>query len=85
MAMKQSLKNNDWNSLNAAVHKIIPSFSIMGMNPDFVEMAKKIQEYTSIRNQADGISNLVQQLENVCLQACEELEEEFNSIKNTNL
>jgi len=85
MAMKQSLKNNDWSSLNAAVHKIIPSFSIMGMNPDFVEMAKKIQEYTSIRNQADGISNLVQQLENVCLQACEELEEEFNSIKNTNL
>ena len=43
--MKQSLLGKDWDSLYSAVHKIIPSFSIMGIHKDFEEMAKKIQEY----------------------------------------
>src|ERR1019366_1512537 len=46
-AMKQSLQNKDWKSLYAAVHKMIPSFSIVGINPDFEDMAKKVQEYAS--------------------------------------
>ena len=86
--MKQSLKNKDWNSLYAAVHKMIPSFSIMGISIDFENMAKKIQEYAGNKQQTDAclpdrqeISDLVLQLENVCVQACEELEEEFNMIK----
>ena len=83
-AMKQSLKDKDWNSLYAAVHKMIPSFSIMGISADFENMAKKVQEYASTQQQTDGIPNLVLQLENVCTQACKELEEEFNMIKNTN-
>ena len=44
--MKQSLSDKDWDSLYTAVHKMIPSFSIMGINKDFEEMAKKIQEYS---------------------------------------
>ena len=36
------------------------------------------------QQQTDEISDLVLQLENVCLQACEELEVEYNTIKNTN-
>ena len=84
-AMKQSLQDKDWNSLHAAVHKIIPSFSIMGISTDFENMAKKIQEYASARQHTDEIHGLVLQLENVCAQACKELEEEFNTIKNTNL
>ncbi|MFZ1677569.1 MAG: PAS domain S-box protein, partial [Saprospiraceae bacterium] len=31
-AMKQGLLNKDWNSLYSAVHKMIPSFSIMGIS-----------------------------------------------------
>ena len=46
-------------------------------------MAKKIQEYASTQQQSDEIPDLVLQLENVCTQACKELEEEFNMIKNT--
>lgn len=81
--MKQSLRDKDWNSLYAAVHKMIPSFSIMGISTDFENMAKKVQEYASTQQQTDGIPDLVLQLENICAQACTELTEEFNTIKNT--
>ena len=84
-AMKQGLHDKDWNSLYSAVHKMIPSFSIMGISPDFENMAKKVQEFASTQKQAEGIPDMVLQLENICVQACEELEEEFNAIKNTNL
>ncbi|MEP7374962.1 MAG: ATP-binding protein [Chitinophagaceae bacterium] len=83
--MKQSFLKKDWNSLHSTVHKMIPSFSIMGISTDFETMAKKIQEYASTQQQADGIHELVLQLEIVCAQACKELEAEFNVIKNTNL
>jgi len=80
--MKQSLRDKDWKSLYSAVHKLIPSFSIMGISADFENMAKKIQEYASTQQQTDGILDLVLQIETICAQACEELEEEFNTIKN---
>ncbi len=80
-AMKQSFHDKDWSSLYSAVHKMIPSFSIMGISSDFENMAKKIQEYAGIQQQADGMQELVLQLENVCDQACKELEEEYNLIK----
>src|SRR5665648_122816 len=82
-AMKQGLKNKDWNSLYAAAHKMIPSFSIMGIDTNFEDMAKKVKEFASTQKQTEGIPGMVQQLEDVCLQACEELEEEFNTIKST--
>jgi CheY-like chemotaxis protein len=82
--MKESLHKKDWDGLHSAVHKMIPSFSIMGISTDFENMAKKIQEYASTQQQTEGIPNLVLQLENVCLQACLELQEEFNIIKSTN-
>ncbi|MEI6885989.1 MAG: ATP-binding protein [Bacteroidota bacterium] len=81
VAMKQSFQDKDWNSLYAAVHKIIPSFSIMGIGTDFENMAKKVQEYASTQKQSDGMTDLVFQIGNVCTQACKELEEEFARIK----
>ncbi len=85
MLMKQSLRDQDWKSLYSAVHKMIPSFAIMGISTDFENMAKKVQEYASTQQQADGIPNLVLQLENICNQACLELEVELNAIKNSNV
>ena len=81
--MKQSLLDKDWTSLHLAVHKMIPSFAIMGIKADFENMAKKVQEYAQTQQQADTISDLVLQLENICTQACTELQEEYNTIKNT--
>jgi CheY-like chemotaxis protein len=83
-AMKQGLQDQDWDSLHAAVHKMIPSFSIMGMNADFEIMAKKVLDYARTQQQTEGITELVSQLENVCTQACKELETEFNRFKNIN-
>jgi HPt (histidine-containing phosphotransfer) domain-containing protein len=83
--MKQGLRDKDWNTLQNAVHKMIPSFSIMGISKDFEHIAQKVQEYANnIQEQTEGIPNLVLQLENVCAQACQELEEEFNHIKSSN-
>ncbi|HSY76860.1 MAG TPA: hybrid sensor histidine kinase/response regulator, partial [Bacteroidia bacterium] len=81
-AMKQGLKDKDWIALHAAVHKMIPSFSIMGISSDFENMAKKVQDYASTQEQADAIPDLVLQIENICTQACMELKEELNLIKN---
>ncbi len=83
-AMKKSLKEKDWNSLYMAAHKIIPSFSIMGISVDVENMAKKIQEFASTQQQTDGIPVLVMEIEKVCVQACIELEIEFNKLKTTN-
>ncbi len=81
-SMKISLRDKDWDTLHAAVHKMIPSFSIMGMNTDFEIMAKKVQEYARSQQETDVITDLVLQIENVCIQACKELEEEFQRFKS---
>ncbi len=82
-AMKKSMHEKDWDTVYLAVHKMIPSFSIMGISTDFENIAKKIQEYASTQKQTHEIHELVISLEKVCGQACSELEEEFNRIKNT--
>ena len=80
-AMRQSLHEQDWQLLHSAVHKMIPSFIIMGMSVDYENMAKKIVEYARMSPKVGNISDYVFQLENVCERACDELEEELNTIK----
>lgn len=82
--MKQSLYDKDWKSLQESVHKMIPSFSIMGISVDFENMAKKVQEYAITQQQTDGIPEMVIKLEKVCMQACNELEVEFMQLKTIN-
>jgi PAS domain S-box-containing protein len=82
-AMKQSLKDKDWILLQAAAHKMIPSFSIMGISSDYENIAIQVKEYAVSQQQTDGILFLLLQLENICEQACLELKEEYNTIKNT--
>ncbi|GCC50788.1 hypothetical protein SanaruYs_10060 [Chryseotalea sanaruensis] len=80
-AMKQSFLDKDWEGLYNAVHKMIPSFSIMGISVDFENMAKKLQDYASSQQKSADVPELVKELEYICLQACNELEEEVNRIK----
>jgi HPt (histidine-containing phosphotransfer) domain-containing protein len=79
--IKLSLSEKDWDSLFGSVHKIIPSFSIMGIHKDYEEIAKKIQEYSSKQQHLDEIRELVSQLETICLKACDELKEEYDNYK----
>lgn len=83
-AMRQSRNDKDWSALYPVVHKMIPSFSIMGISVDFENMAKKVQEYASTQAQTEKIPGMLLQLEKVCEQACRELEAEFNKIKKSN-
>ncbi|MFO7997723.1 MAG: ATP-binding protein [Bacteroidales bacterium] len=80
-AMKQGIENKDWNAMRAAAHKIIPSFSIMGLNTEFEDMAKKVQEYQGLQPGQEQIIGWVQQIETACLQACKELKEEYAAIE----
>ncbi len=81
LKMNQSFEDKNWKSLYSAVHKMIPSFSIMGISPDYENMAKQVQEFASTQDQPDGIKELVFKLGNVCNQACRELEEELIGLK----
>ncbi len=79
-AMKQGLEDKNWESVQAAAHKMIPSFSIVGISKDYEDMAKKIQEYAKTDHQRNEIPDLVLALENICAQAFSELEEELNTL-----
>ncbi len=82
--MKQSLLEKDWPLLQGTIHKMIPSFSIVGISSNYVTLAKKIQEFARTQQETDGIPGLVMQIENICADACRELETELLAIKNTN-
>ena len=84
IAMKESFENKDWQLLKSSVHKMIPSFSIMGMSTEFEDMAKKVQDQAIAHENIEEIGNLVSELETICTLSCKELEIEFNHIKNSN-
>lgn len=79
--MKSSLQKKNWEALHAAVHKMIPSFSIMGISAEFEQIAIHVQEFAARQEPLENISNMVTQLEEICNQACEELTEVLNDIK----
>jgi HPt (histidine-containing phosphotransfer) domain-containing protein len=80
--MKQSLHDQDWHTLQAIAHKLIPSFSIVGISVDHENLAKKIQEDASKQQSTEAMPALVLQLTNTLAQACEELAEDLALIKN---
>jgi PAS domain S-box-containing protein len=82
--MKQSLFDRDWLLLKSALHKIIPSFSIMGIDRDYENMARRVHDVAHENTLTQEINNLVLELENVCNSACEELELELIRMKKQN-
>jgi CheY-like chemotaxis protein len=79
--MKKSYTTKDWEGLASAVHKIIPSFSIMGINNDYELLDRKIYESTKTQQMMEEIEIMLSKLEDVCTNACSELTEEYNKIK----
>jgi PAS domain S-box-containing protein len=82
-AMKNSLQRENWNELQSIAHKMIPSFSIVGISTEYEDLAKKIQEYAAGQHHTAEIPNLVLQLTEILVRACKELEEGRNLIKHT--
>ncbi len=83
IVMKQALLEKDWEALKSVAHKMVPSFAIMGISSTYETIAKKVQAYNGADTKTNRISDLVLQLENICAQACKELEEEYSNLKNT--
>lgn len=81
--MNASLRDQDWKMLHAVAHKMVPSFKIVGINSQYEDMAKKLQECAIGETVTEEIQDLVLNLENVLGHACEELEIELNQIKAT--
>ncbi len=79
--MKSSLFNKDWDMLQATIHKMIPSFSIMGFDNSFELMAKQIQAYALTQLNLPNVHELIFKIDEVCLQACYELGQELNNLK----
>jgi PAS domain S-box-containing protein len=82
-SMKQSFQDKDWALLHASVHKMMPSFAIMGINADFEEMAKKVMNHAKLQEDTEAISDFISQLEDVCTRSCEELREELIGFKKS--
>ncbi len=81
--MKRSLAKKDWDSIQGAAHKMIPSFSIMGIHQEFENLAKMVQEYSSTQKHLDELPELILKLEKISDQACRELTEEYNMLNNS--
>uniref|UniRef100_UPI0037C00C7F ATP-binding protein n=1 Tax=Flavobacterium sp. TaxID=239 RepID=UPI0037C00C7F len=81
--MVKSYSEKDWHLLKATVHKMIPSFAIMGISSEFTELAKKVQQYADTMEQAPNMEELIVSLERVCLQSCNELEKELYTLNTT--
>lgn len=79
--MKQSYIDKDWHSLKATVHKMIPSFAIMGIDSEITNTAKKIQEYAFSLELSIELHELILTLEKVCNHSYNELEVELNNLK----
>jgi len=79
--IKESMVNSNWDLLKISAHKMIPSFSIMGINRDFENIALKIQKYAESQSNQEDIHELISTLDNACLTICQELEEALNNLK----
>jgi HPt (histidine-containing phosphotransfer) domain-containing protein len=80
-AMKESLLKNDWHTLKATVHKMIPSITIMGLQEDLYNTAKKIHEYAHTLENSNELHYLVEQLSQACSQTYNELKIELKKLK----
>lgn len=79
--MKKSFSDKNWEVLESTIHKMIPSFAIMGINPEITNVAMKIQEYARKLELSNDLNKLILNVENVCTQACIELEIELINLK----
>lgn len=82
-SIRKSIKEKNWETLYTAVHKLIPSFMIMGISKEYENSANKVLKYASTRLQINKIPELVSQFVSVLEHSCDELKIELELIKKT--
>jgi hypothetical protein len=80
--MNESLRTQDWQMLYTIVHKIIPSLSIIGIDPSYIEMTKKLQDNARNAQNIDEIIKSAAMLDHLLMDACDELQIELTAINN---
>ena len=80
--MRKSFLEKNWTLLESTAHKMIPSFAIMGINPEITKIAVKIQDYAHRLELSNDLDKLIFDIENVCARACIELELELINLNN---
>ena len=83
LAMKKAVLDKDWDLLYTVAHKMIPSFSIIGIDKRYETMAKKVQDFARSKQSVEELPDLVLQIENIIKQACVELENKINLINKS--
>ncbi|MBK7956993.1 MAG: response regulator [Bacteroidetes bacterium] len=81
-AMNKAYEDRDWTMLHAAAHKMIPSFSIVGIDERYECKAKEIQELARAHQDSKELKPLIIAVQEVCEQACNELTEIYTKLKN---
>jgi PAS domain S-box-containing protein len=76
-SLSKSYNEKDFDTLKASIHKLLPSFSIVGIDDKYLELAKKIE--SNIKS--SQLKNWIKKLENACNQAIEELKTELKNLK----
>ena len=75
--IKQGISTMDWESIARASHSFLPSFATMGMDEEYTDMAKKINQYVEKKENFEKIKELLLKIEELFFQASEELEKEL--------
>jgi PAS domain S-box-containing protein len=78
-AVKLSLENEDWNGMYQASHKLIPSFPIVGIAPEYAAVAIEIQRYSNMETERSKLPVLVTELENIINKVLKELTQSVRS------
>lgn len=78
--LRRGYDDQNWEMVYEASHKLIPSFTIMGINTEFEAISKHIQKTAYAGHNSPELNALITQLENVCSNACQEIESELQAI-----
>lgn len=79
--MQQYFTEQNWRSLQATVHKMIPSFSLMGLDPAYEQLARKVQEYDYSQGLTDENRDMIRKLEFICSEVCTELKGIYDQLQ----
>lgn len=82
-AIIHNLKIKDWKGVYQSAHKIIPSFSIVGIDPEYTAIALDIQNFSDIESKHYRIPALVQELKDLIFRISAELTESINTSFDT--
>ena len=74
--ISNSYHQKDYETLKATIHKLIPSFSIVGIDDEYLELAKKME----CNSTSPQLKEDIHKLENRCNEAIEELKTELKNL-----